>query len=149
MECIVTVRRRPRPAARQNSEPTDLSGSAHKVGDLLQAPAEGTSTTPTVNQVTPGPKPSPNPSNQPTITKSPTFIYHHPDGQVVQPLADSIISPVAHDEQNIEDEGSSVYTAEAVCSSSYHYLDVIMLIQSRSQTSSTTVGISTAYLSKL
>ena len=73
-------------------------------------------TTPAVNQITSDPNPSPNPSNHSTITKSPTFIYHHLDGQVAQPLADVHPSPAVHDEQNIEDEGSSVYTAEAVCS---------------------------------
>lgn len=123
MECVVTARRRPRPVARQNNEPADLSRSTHKIEDLLQAPAEG-NTTPAVNQITPGPNPSPNPSaNHPSITKSPTFIYHHPDGQVVQPLADVHPSPAVHDEQNIEDEGSSVYTAEAVCS--YNYLTIV------------------------
>lgn len=113
MECIVTARRRPRPAARQNSESTDLSRRVHKIGDLLQAPAEGKSTTPAVIQTTPGPIPSPNPSNHPAISKSPTFIYH-PDGQAVETLGSSNLSPTVLDEPNIEDEGSSVYTAEAV-----------------------------------
>lgn len=122
VECVVTARRRPRPTARQNSEPADLSDSTHKVEDSLQAPAEA-NTTPTVNQITPGPNPSPKPSNHPTITKSPTFIYHHLDGQVAQPLADIHPSPAVHDEQKIEDEGSSVCTAEAVCS--YNYITIV------------------------
>lgn len=119
VECIVTARRRPRAAARQNSEPTDVPPHVNKIGNLLQAPVEGESTTPAVIQTTPGPEPSPNPSNHPTIPKSPTFIYHHPDGQVAEPPRGSNISPVVLDEQNLEDEGSSVYTAEAVCSYSH------------------------------
>lgn len=125
VECIITARRRPRTAARQNSEPTDLPSRVDKNGNLLvQASVKGKPTTPAVIQTTPGPNPSPNPSNHPTIPKSPTFIYHNPDGQVAEPPGGSNISPVVLDEQNLEDEGSSVYTAEAVCS--YSYLTILI-----------------------
>lgn len=142
MECIVTARRRPRAAARQISEPRDLSQQVHKIGNLLQAPTEGRRT-PAVIQTTPGPIPSPNPSNHPNISKSPTFIYHQAIGQPVEPLGGTNFSPVVLDEQSIEDEGSSVYTAEAVCSYDYIILLTrIVLNPARSQTLNTMVDIS-------
>lgn len=105
----MSARRRPRTAGRQDYESVDLSRRVDQIENLLRASAEKGSTPPAIHH-SPGPN-----SGQSVISKSPTFIYHQPDGQAVEPLVRSNLSPAVLDGQDVEGEGSSVYAAEAVC----------------------------------
>lgn len=116
MDCVVTARRRPR-ASRQNGEPTDLTRRTDQIKYLLRASAEKTSA---AVHPSSGHIPGPDLSDQSTVfPKSPTFIYHQPDGQAIEPpLGASNSSPAILDgQQDVEDEdeSSSVYATEAVC----------------------------------
>ncbi|KAH8691680.1 fungal-specific transcription factor domain-containing protein [Talaromyces proteolyticus] len=112
VDCVVTTRRRPRTAGRPNRESTDLTRRIDQIENLLHASAEKDSTTPAAVQ--PNSDPPKYLSEQSVISKSPTFIYHHPDGQAIEPLVVSNSSPAVLDGQDIEDESSSVYAAEAL-----------------------------------
>ena len=115
MECVVTARRRRHTKGRQDSESTGLIRRVDPIENLFRASTEEKSSTPATIYPTSSPLEQLG-EPQPVISKSPAFIHHHQlNGQVVESTAESELSPAALDGQDVEDECSSVYAAEAVC----------------------------------